>query len=255
MDKKRLIKYLVITFLITWSCWWGEAFLLFISPLTNLDVFPMVLFTLGGFGPTIAALLCMNGRLSRENIRSFLFHNTKRNWLVMFVAVAMETLAFSVCSIGMADMIPKTPVAVMVIVIVFLQAAVLYGGNEELGWRGTMQPILKQAMPSPVATLLVGIVWICWHIPLWFIVGDSHQSMSFLSFAILGIALSYWLSAIYDITGAVVFCMILHGVTNTLMGVLKINQGTVYYVAISVLTGISIAASIYTQKKRSEKKV
>ena len=99
--------------------------------------------------------------------------------------------------------------------------------------------------------MIVGIVWVCWHIPLWFIDGNSHQSMSFLTFAILGMALSYWLSAVYNVTGAVVFCMIMHGWTNTMMGLLETNENFIYYIALGVLTAISIVVSIYVQRKRS----
>lgn len=54
MDKKRLTKYLIITFLITWVCWWGDALLVKVTSLTESNVFPMIIFTIGGFGPTIA---------------------------------------------------------------------------------------------------------------------------------------------------------------------------------------------------------
>lgn len=119
-----------------------------------------------------------------------------------------------------------------------------------MGWRGTMQVILQEKLPSPIATLIVGAIWVCWHIPLWFIDGNSHQSMSFLTFTILGIALSYWLSAVYNVTGAVVFCMVMHGWTNTMMGLLEINENFVYYTALGALTIISIIVSIYAQHKR-----
>ena len=35
------------------------------------------------------------------------------------------------------------------------------------------------------------------------------------------------------------FCMILHGWTNTLMGVVDINQDPLYYVLLAVMTAIS----------------
>ena len=218
MDKKRLTKYLIITFLITWVCWWGDALLVKVTSLTESNVFPMIIFTIGGFGPTIAACICMEGGFTRKNLRRFLFNNTKKNWLTILVA--------------------------------FIQTALLYGGNEELGWRGTMLPILEKKVSAPLATLIVGIVWVIWHIPLWFIEGNSHQSMSFIWFAVLGLALSYWLSMVYDITRAVMFCMILHGWTNTLMGVVDINQGPLYYALLVVMTATSIIISIRIHKKQ-----
>ena len=100
MDKKRLTKYLMITFLITWVCWWGDALLVKVTSLTESNVFPMVIFTMGGFGPTIAACFCMEGGFTKKNLRRFLFNNTKKNWLTILAAVIVETIVFFICSEG-----------------------------------------------------------------------------------------------------------------------------------------------------------
>lgn len=249
-DNKRLAKYLLVTFLITWVCWWGDALLVKVTSLTESNVFPMVLFTMGGFGPTIAACFCMEGGFTKKNLRRFLFNNTKKNWLTILAIVVVETIAFFICSEGLLPSIPRSPIAAIVVSIIFIQAVLLYGGNEELGWRGTMLPILEKKVSAPLATLIVGIVWVIWHIPLWFIEGNSHQSMSFIWFAALGLALSYWLSMVYDATKAVIFCMILHGWTNTLMGVVNINPNPLYYVLLLAMTAISMIISIQIHKKR-----
>ena len=250
MDKKRLTKYLAITFLITWVCWWGDALLVKVTSLTKSNAFPMIVFIIGGFGPTIAACICMEGGFTRKNLRRFLFNNTKKNWLAILAVVIVETIVFFICSEGLLSSIPKSPIAVVVVFIIFIQSALLYGGNEELGWRGTMLPILEKKVSAPLATLIVGIVWVIWHIPLWFIEGELHQSISFIWFAALALAFSYWLSMVYDITRAVMFCMILHGWTNTLMGVVDINPDPLYYVLLLAMTAISMIISIQIHKKR-----
>lgn len=251
MNTKRLTKYLWLTFLITWACWWGDALLVKVTFLSESDVIPMILFTLGGFGPTIAACLCLEGGFSKEKLCRFLFNKSKRNWLFVFTAILLETVAFSICSDGMIDSIPRSPLAGIVVLVVFLQAVVLFGGNEELGWRGTMQAVLQEKLPSPIATLCVGVIWVFWHIPLWFIEGNSHQSMSFLSFAILGVALSYWLSAVYHVTGAILFCMLLHGWTNTMLGLFEIKENLSYYIILTILTGLSIVICILPKNARN----
>lgn len=248
---KRLIKYLFLTYTITWICWFGDALLVKVTSCSQSDAIPMILFTVGGFGPTIAACTCIEGGFSWKKLKRILFSDSKKNWSFLIAAIILETLAFCISSNGVIESIPKSPIAVIVGLIIFLQATILYGGNEELGWRGTMQDILQEKLPSPISTLIVGLTWVCWHIPLWFIDGNSHQSMSFLMFAILGMALSYWLSAVYNVTGAVVFCMIMHGWTNTMMGLLKINENFVYYIVLGALTVISIIVSIYAQNKRN----
>ena len=70
-----------------------------------------------------------------------------------------------------------------------------------------MLPILEKKVSAPLATLIVGIVWVIWQTAHGIIAGNSHQSMSFIWFAVLGLALSYWLSMVYDATRAVMFCI------------------------------------------------
>ncbi len=246
--KNKLTKYLVLTFGITWLCWFADALLVSLTPLANTDVLPMILFTLGGFGPTIAACLCLEGGFSRKKLWRFLVGEKKQGILCFGVLVALELLAFSLSCAGFIASIPQGfgPKAV-VMAVVFLQSAVLYGGNEELGWRGTMQPVLEKRFSFPVATLMVGCVWVVWHIPLWFIPGDGHQSMSFVFFAGFGILLSFWLAAIYRTSKAVLPCMVFHGLTNTLMGVLLYDyKNAVFFTCIMGMTLASVLfATLY----------
>ncbi len=244
---KKLIRYLSITFGMTWVLWWGDALLVALTPMQCTDVLPMILFTLGGFGPTISACLCLEGKFTFRKLWQFLTQYRQRGvWYVLAFAVA-EVLLFVVSSNGLIDSIPQSPIALIVGLIVFLQAVVMYGGNEEWGWRGTMQPILQQKLPYPIAILVVGAVWVSWHIPLWFIQGDSHQSMSFISFTLLGLCLSYWLSAIYNATRNLLFCMAFHGLTNTMMGIFAVRQDWIYFVGLLVLTVIAVFIGMKTK--------
>jgi membrane protease YdiL (CAAX protease family) len=124
--------------------------------------------------------------------------------------------------------------------VVFLMAFSYQGGNEEIGWRGTMQPILQKRFSFTMASVIVSVVWVCWHIPLWFIPGDTHQAVPFFGFAFLGIFLAVWLAAVYATTHSVLACMVIHGLSNTLMGVLSFQVGPAYFVGAAILTAFSI---------------
>ena len=71
MNTKRLIKYLLLTYIITWICWFGDALLVKVASFSESDVIPMILFTGGGFGPTIAACVCMEGGFFYKNLLNF----------------------------------------------------------------------------------------------------------------------------------------------------------------------------------------
>ncbi len=134
----------------------------------------------------------------------------------------------------------NSAISISLIPLIILQAIIIYGGgNEELGWRGIMQPIIQEKFSFPIATLIIGVVWAAWHIPLWFIEGNSHQGMSFLLFSVLAILLSYWLAAIYNSTKSVFFCMIMHGITNSLLSIFVIKINWILIVGLLALTALS----------------
>ena len=45
-----------------------------------------------------------------------------------------------------------------------------------------MQPLLEEKLNFPIATIITGVVWGIWHIPLWFVNGSSQQNMPFAIF-------------------------------------------------------------------------
>ncbi|MFM9412985.1 CPBP family intramembrane glutamic endopeptidase [Peptococcus simiae] len=245
----RLKRYLALTFAISWLAWWGEALLIKISPLTAQDPPALLAFCLGGFGPTIAACLCLPGGFSLQGLGHFLASHRPGTLPILAGFAGLLSLFFLVVSSGPAQGIPRDGRALVVFGLVFIQAGLLFGGNEELGWRGTLQPLLAPRLPVWLAPLVIGLIWVGWHIPLWFIEGNSHQTMSFASFALLGLALSYWLSALMTLTRSVPACMALHGLTNTLLGLLVLNQGPIYYLALVALTGLSIVVSRKAQDR------
>ena len=53
------------------------------------------------------------------------------------------------------------------------------GGNEELGWRGLLQPALEKKFSFPLATVITALVWVAWHLPLWLIPGTSQSQISY----------------------------------------------------------------------------
>jgi membrane protease YdiL (CAAX protease family) len=139
--------------------------------------------------------------------------------------------------------------------MIFAQAIFILWRNEELGWRGVMQPVLQKKLPYPIATLIVGVVWSIWHIPLWFIEGNSHQGSSFIVFALLAILLSFWLSAIINSHGSIFWCMILHGATNTLLSIFVIKMNWVLIIGLVLLTTLSLIISLMRLKKPQDEGV
>lgn len=90
--------------------------------------------------------------------------------------------------------------------------------GEELGWRGLLVPALAEGMGFTRASLLSGVIWAGWHVPL--IVAfvpapPTFAAILFFSFNVTGISFAYaWLRLRSD---SVWPAVVLHAVTNLLV--------------------------------------
>lgn len=75
------------------------------------------------------------------------------------------------------------------------------GGLEEAGWTYVLQPRMDQKYGFLLSSVLVGIIWIFWHVPLFFIPGTAHceGTIDFWMFNVQVISLSFFRGAIYRI--------------------------------------------------------
>ncbi|NDJ34603.1 MAG: CPBP family intramembrane metalloprotease [Chloroflexi bacterium] len=84
-----------------------------------------------------------------------------------------------------------------------------FGFGEETGWRGFAQHHLQQAHGARRTALIVGVLWIVWHLPYFF-----YQS-TFMSFGVLGTV--GW--SIGLVAGAVVLAWLYNGTGQSILAV------------------------------------
>lgn len=255
-DEWRIQEYLLITFFISWLSW-GILVTLSALGVAGLNsVIGMILFVIGGFGPTISAILCLEGKLSFRKIWHFIVDRKKGTFgfLLLFAVLAILV-------IGLSSMEANPEMPWYTLPLVLLVCTFVGGGNEELGWRGTFQPVLERVMnkriKNPVlnfviTTLIVGAVWAVWHLPLWFVAGSSQQGVNFGLFAIDAIAVSFWLACIYRRTASVLYCMLLRGLVNVLMGVFVIKVNWVIILGYTLLTVLAVILAGRAQPVKRE---
>lgn len=219
MNRRKIIAYISITFAVTWICWWGLAFLTNCHIVDSSQGLFTVIHVIGGFGPTIAAILVLPVKSPKAVLR-FTFSCRKNTVWYLLLFCLMQGLIIGLASVETNPAMPWQAIPIVLLSTIFFG-----GGNEELGWRGILQPELEKAFSFPVATLITGCVWMLWHIPLWFVVGASQQNMNYALYAVYGLILSFWLAVIHRKTKSVFFCCIFHGVSNLLLSffVVKVN--------------------------------
>ncbi|MFC6723724.1 CPBP family intramembrane glutamic endopeptidase, partial [Halobium palmae] len=84
--------------------------------------------------------------------------------------------------------------------------------GEEAGWRGYLLPRLQSRWGALTASLLPGVVWFLWHVPLLFLPGDTNGAMPLPLMAAFVVASSVMYTWLYNSTGGSVLAVtLLHG--------------------------------------------
>lgn len=81
---------------------------------------------------------------------------------------------------------------------------------EEAGWRGFALPRLQGKFNALVSSLILGVIWACWHIPLWFHPETSNR-IPFVPFVLLNVTLATFMTWLYNNTkGSLVIAILAH---------------------------------------------
>jgi membrane protease YdiL (CAAX protease family) len=89
----------------------------------------------------------------------------------------------------------------------------LGGAWEEPGWRGYALPRLQTGRSALVASLMLGVLWALWHLPL-MVVGEVNWSD-----LVLIIAVSVVFAWVFNnASGSVLIVMLMHAMNNTISG-------------------------------------
>ena len=138
-----------------------------------------------------------------------------------------------------------------------LPGNLIIGGLEEAGWMYILQPELDKKYGFVLSCVFVGIIWILWHIPLFFIPGTNHGEglINFGMFAVQLMAFRFFNGAIYKISGKgrVFMCVLFHTMFNAaspIFGTMTMTwAGTIAANAAIILVSI-VTVVIYDKKSR-----
>lgn len=207
--------YFILTYVLM-GLTWGLMALLQIPAGTRPDTGmeasagAMLLLLLGGFTPSIAALIVsarLQGRAGLRNLgKRMVSLKANARWylaiIVLPASVAMlQALIYKLRSGSFIqpDFIAN-PVMLLATAIPIFIAGPL---SEELGWRGFALDRVLSRWNALTANVILGLFWACWHIPLYFIPGVNQQELGIQTFAWFAIevqALTFLLAWVYKNT-------------------------------------------------------
>lgn len=197
----------------------------------------MPLIVVGVFGPAVAAGLVTSwtGGSVRGWLRPLWHWRVPRRFYLY--ALALPSFLFAVMNLELALLGEDVGASrlggeVPAYVGTFLLVAFLGGGQEEPGWRGFALDRF-QARHSPVrATLLLGLVWGAWHLPLY--------GLGFVG----PMMFAFYYTWLYNRTGSVLLCLLLHASFTPALDHLILVDDNLTVDAVIVLTMIAGAVGL-----------
>ncbi len=123
-----------------------------------------------------------------------------------------------------------------------------FGGLEELGWRGFLLPELSKKINFQISSLIVGLIWALWHIPLFFIQGLHHYQSNFLSFLIQVVGLGLALAWLFGRTKSIFICVLFHAFYNASSSIGLNYSDEVSYITGFIWLGIGIFLILYDRR-------
>lgn len=83
--------------------------------------------------------------------------------------------------------------------------------SEEFGWRGFLQKRIIKEFPSITGSIIIGMIWSLWHLPLFYMAGTSQHDFNipFFPFLISIISSSFVYTYLYIKTNGILFSAIL----------------------------------------------
>ncbi len=216
--------YFVFAYALAWLMWIpllslsqdGVRLLPFKPP-----VLPVVV--IGGFAPAAAAVIVTGAVEGRRGVIQLLRRCIQwRVGIKWYALAAMVPVLFLVVSLLLGSIQPGQLAQGWPLLFTFypvvlpIQVLIAGGLGEEPGWRGFALPRLQTKLGPVPASVVIGLLHACWHTPLFFVSQLSQAHFNFVLYAITGVAVSVFLTWVYNNTGgALLIMMVLHEAQDT----------------------------------------
>jgi membrane protease YdiL (CAAX protease family) len=218
------LTYFVIAFAFTWFFWTLAA-------LGARDLIPALpgITVIGTFGPLVAAVILTGQERGRTGVRSLLGRILQWRVAPIWYAVALlgplgitlAAMVLEVVALGgqppsLGTLIRELPSSMLTLLINAVYFLIFVTLGEEVGWRGYALPALQARYSALLASLILGVLWAVWHLPVFFNPDTSYNNLPFfvfLPFIVLVTVLMTWL---FNSTGgSVLMAMLFHAVINS----------------------------------------
>jgi len=210
-----LLTFFVVSYAVTWGCF-------FVAAVTPAAGPRALLFLLGVFTPGFVALWLTGRRRGPSGVTALLRRlidwQVPARWYVFAVSyIAVIKLTAALVHRIATGAWPRFGEAPWYLMLAATVGSTLIGGQagEELGWRGYALPRLAGRLGLGGGSVVLGVLWAGWHLPLFFVPGADTFGQSFPVYLLQVTALSVAMAWLYANTrGSLLPVMLMHAAVN-----------------------------------------
>jgi uncharacterized protein len=214
-DARPLLVFFLLTYAVMWACFIPVAI-----AIPAQSVLGSMLLLIGTFAPGLAACGLTARAAGSSGVAALL--RPVLQWRVaarfyLFAAGYMAAVKLSVAFIHrlVTGGWPRFGDFPWYLIPIAIISSTPFQAGEEVGWRGYALPRLAARFGLARASILLGLIWACWHLPQFFIRGADTHGQSFLVFLLQVTALSVAMAWLYARTsGSLLLVMLMHAAVN-----------------------------------------
>ena len=217
IKKHQLILFFVLTFLIMYTVLFTAIYL---NIAGQVQTWSLVWF-LSIFSPTWSALIIswvIGGWTEVKRLLSgYLRWKVGVRWYLATLFLFFGPLFLAFIYIALGNPYPGLNPQLTVVGVAGQLLFNLFSGPvaEEGGWRGFALPRLQEKFNALVSSIILGTIWACWHIPLFFMPGSDQASIPFALYLVLNIAFATYITWLYNNTrGSLIITILAHFCIN-----------------------------------------
>lgn len=221
---RSTVAFVVLTYVLSWLLWLAAAAILGwdFSAQSRLLAIGMPVYLIGVWAPAFVALALTARAEGRAGVsallRRLISAPVEGRWFLFalgyFAAIRLSVALLYRMSVGQWPAFSQELWFLMLLAAVFLSPM---QAGEEIGWRGYLLPRLSSSLGLPAASLIVGVIWACWHLPFFFVAGVDKSGQPFLPYMLSVIAMSVAMAWLYWRTeGSLLLAILMHSAVNNM---------------------------------------
>ena len=252
--KYRPVLFFVLAYLFTWMFWIPAVFV----P-ENIGI---ILMLIGLIAPAVIStifVLASDSETLKQDLKNKVFGFYKVKWQNVILAIivfAMIIVASILLSLLFGQSIEQfaftedfsfTGVGIAGAFITILVASII----EEVGWKGYCEDSIGDYMNWFWESMIFGVLWSLWHLPLLFIQGTYQAGLMVnplyvVNFFISGVPMGFIITWVYLVSDrSILACMVFHLFVNFMQEKIAMTPETkcVETIVVTVATAIIVLAN------------